>query len=266
MSSFWYDEDGKVVYRTLNFLGYVGYRVGTDGSVWSRISRGRRTSTPLTNTWRMMKLKRRDYPSVGLVKEGKQTQYPVHHLVLLAFVGPRPADMEACHFPDRNKNNCCVENLRWDTRINNNRDKHFHGTSPQGERNPNAILTDDIVRKVHSHFWNSSRSVTLTAREFGLKDCLVSSILHGRSWKHLKLSPLLNRGHLTGEVWREAHEKSTRRGEQCSQAKLSLRQVRRIRLLLRQGKLTHKKLAVMFHVSSATISSIAAGRNWSGCK
>jgi hypothetical protein len=38
----------------------------------------------------------------------------VHHLVLEAFVGPRPDGQVGCHFDDDPRNNR-VENLRWDT-------------------------------------------------------------------------------------------------------------------------------------------------------
>jgi hypothetical protein len=53
--------------------------------------------------------------------------YRVHHLVLCAFVGPRPDGMEACH-NDGDPANNCVSNLRWDTRTNNIYDAVQHGT------------------------------------------------------------------------------------------------------------------------------------------
>lgn len=51
----------------------------------------------------------------------------VHHLVLEAFVGPRPDGMECCHNngdPSDNR----LENLRWDTSSSNKRDQLAHGT------------------------------------------------------------------------------------------------------------------------------------------
>jgi len=50
----------------------------------------------------------------------------VHHLVLEAFVGPRPHGMEACH----NDGNCfhnALANLRWDNREGNVADVYRHG-------------------------------------------------------------------------------------------------------------------------------------------
>lgn len=51
----------------------------------------------------------------------------VHHLVLETFVGPRPPGMEGCHGIGGMTDNS-LENLRWDTPSNNNRDKAKHGT------------------------------------------------------------------------------------------------------------------------------------------
>lgn len=50
----------------------------------------------------------------------------VHRLVLAAFIGPCPDGMEACH-SDGDPTNNVVQNLRWDTRSANMRDKIRHG-------------------------------------------------------------------------------------------------------------------------------------------
>lgn len=53
-------------------------------------------------------------------------RFTIHRLVLEAFVGPRPAGTEACHFDDDRDNNH-VSNLRWDTRSANMRDRIRNG-------------------------------------------------------------------------------------------------------------------------------------------
>lgn len=63
---------------------------------------------------------------------GRDMHY-VAHLVLTAFVGPRPPGKECCH-NDGNKLNNAVENLRWDTRSENVRDIVRHGNHPQAEK------------------------------------------------------------------------------------------------------------------------------------
>lgn len=57
----------------------------------------------------------------------------VHHLVLNAFVGPRPAGMEACHGPGGALDNRLV-NLRWGTREDNARDQLRYGTNARMRR------------------------------------------------------------------------------------------------------------------------------------
>jgi hypothetical protein len=67
-------------------------------------------------------------PSVTLMAPGRKLQFrKVHQLLAEAFLGPRPEGMEVCH-GDGNLMNCTLENLRYDTRGGNERDKRLHGT------------------------------------------------------------------------------------------------------------------------------------------
>jgi NUMOD4 motif/HNH endonuclease len=58
---------------------------------------------------------------------GCSRTWPVHQLALLAFVGPRPAGYEGCHTNGDRTNNR-IENLRYGSRSENNRDAVRHGT------------------------------------------------------------------------------------------------------------------------------------------
>lgn len=56
-----------------------------------------------------------------------RVDYPIHTLVLEAFVGPRPEGADGCHWndvPDDNR----VENLRWDSRSANVLDSVRNGS------------------------------------------------------------------------------------------------------------------------------------------
>ncbi|MCV7100052.1 NUMOD4 motif-containing HNH endonuclease [Mycobacterium palustre] len=57
---------------------------------------------------------------------GRRRVAKVHHLVLEAFVGPRPHGMESCHRNDIGTDNS-LTNLRWDTRSSNVRDQIRNG-------------------------------------------------------------------------------------------------------------------------------------------
>ena len=66
------------------------------------------------------------YPSVQLKINGVRKSAFVHHLVLEAFVGPRPDGCIALHWDD-NRNDNRVENLRWGTHSENRRDAVRNG-------------------------------------------------------------------------------------------------------------------------------------------
>lgn len=57
----------------------------------------------------------------------------IHHLVLEAFVGPRPDGLETCHNDGVPANNW-LTNLRWDTKPNNAKDRRVHGTDFQANK------------------------------------------------------------------------------------------------------------------------------------
>ncbi|MEU4016219.1 NUMOD4 motif-containing HNH endonuclease [Microbacterium sp. NPDC028030] len=67
------------------------------------------------------------YPAVDLRSASGRSARLVHHLVLEAFVGPRPAGMEACH-GNGNRGDARLVNLRWDTHSANMADSISHGT------------------------------------------------------------------------------------------------------------------------------------------
>lgn len=102
----------------LPIAGYEGiYEVSDLGRIRSldRLdARGRR------RTGRMRSARRQPsgHLTVSLCRDRSQRVFLVHHLVLLAFIGPRPAGMEGCHRNDIGDDNR-LENLRWDTRSAN---------------------------------------------------------------------------------------------------------------------------------------------------
>lgn len=68
------------------------------------------------------------YAMVTLCPPGKPRRHAyVHHLVLEAFVGPCPLDMECRHL-DGNPANNRPDNLAWGTKQENTADKVVHGT------------------------------------------------------------------------------------------------------------------------------------------
>ena len=100
-------------------------------------SHGRVKSLPRTTTrGGIMKLQHgnaRGYHSVGLYKCDVRTPHYVHHLVLLAFVGPRPDGLEVRHLDGNDLNNT-LSNLVYGTSAENKADTKRHGRQYLGSR------------------------------------------------------------------------------------------------------------------------------------
>jgi len=110
------------------------------------------------------------YERVVLVSAGERREWRVHALVLRAFVGPKPVDMESCH-NDGNKSNNALSNLRYDTQSGNYADRHKHGTASTGVSNGRCKLTEQEVRRIRA-----MRGVVSTV-ELGKKYRIVSSVV-----------------------------------------------------------------------------------------
>jgi hypothetical protein len=103
---------------------HEGFRAGEDGTILSLFDE----KGVLTYRWRRVPLKVKcdGYVTATLRSPTGSVTRLVHHLVLEAFVGPRPPGMEACHFPDKSPKNNRMDNLRWDTQAGNIRDRAYH--------------------------------------------------------------------------------------------------------------------------------------------
>lgn len=168
---------------------YPAYRVGTDGSVWTRyvrVGNGNLHGSHmiLGDVWRRLTaFKDKDgYARVGLRPPFKQ--FAVHRLVLNAFVGPCPPGMQCRHFPDRDRSNCALSNIQWGTAEENMADKSAHGTATIGVKNHFAKLTEDDVREVVS-LSKAGRSGVSIARNKNVDPGTIYAILSGKNWKHL---------------------------------------------------------------------------------
>lgn len=173
----------SVEYRDID--GFPGYRVGSDGSVWScRLVGGGRKG--LGSQWRQMRLcaGNNSYRVAGLCRDGRKVTRYVHDLVLCAFVGPRPSGSQACHAPDRSPLNNAVSNLRWDTPSANNGDKKAQGTQQVGEQNPRAKLTAAQVQAIRRRVACGEKTIAI-AKEIGVTNTLVRLIVQRKCWKHV---------------------------------------------------------------------------------
>lgn len=167
--------------------GFSGYCVGNDGSVWSCRSKNGIGYRPGRFPWRKLSPTRRKhdgYFRAGLYADGKVTWKLVSHLVLEAFVGPRPDGKIACHFPDKDTSNNNMSNLRWDTPAANNSDQVIHGTTLKGEKNPGAKLTEAQVLEIRT-LHKSGVSRRMLSEAFGVGYTAIDAIVRMLKWTHI---------------------------------------------------------------------------------
>jgi hypothetical protein len=186
--------NSNVKYRLLDRLGFPGYRVGDDGSVWTcykRVNLGYRYGCrwELGAEWRRLRQRRlrSGYMQVVLAPGAKMRC--VHRLVLEAFVGPCPAGMEACHSPDPDRANNRLTNLRWDTRRANIADRDRHGRTARGERSGGAKLTEAKVAAIRAAYVAGGVSKSALGRRYGVCPSAICRIIEGKSWCHTATKP-----------------------------------------------------------------------------
>jgi hypothetical protein len=169
--------DPSVHYRKVK--GFLTYRVGDDGSVWS-FWRGCGPWKKLRTTLQT----KSGHLSVALYLNGKRTDVSVHALVLTAFRGPCPEGMEGCHFPDRNPANNALTNLRWDTSKGNQADRIKHGTTNRGERCGMSKLTSNQVLDIRRRV-AEGQTYKKVAGIYKIARNTVSNIVTRKRWGHL---------------------------------------------------------------------------------
>lgn len=102
-----------------------------------------------------------------------RVDFDVAHLVLHAFVGPRPHGMVAMHMDDDSTNNA-VDNLRWGTQSDNARD------CARKSRAARQVVGPEAVAEIARRRVAGERGADL-AREFGISQQRVCDIYKGRT-------------------------------------------------------------------------------------
>lgn len=168
----------------MDVRGYEGrYKVSNFGRVESQPNKRRHTAMILKQSAH----KRTGHMIVNLTSdEGgkwKQKCHWVHRLVLEAFEGPCPADMEGCH-GDGNPANNHLGNLRWDTDKGNAADRLKHGTDAIGENNPAAKLTEVGVQDIKRRIASGDADDAI-AGDYGVSPYTIKNIRNKNIWRHV---------------------------------------------------------------------------------
>jgi len=89
------------------------------------------------------------YVHYNLGHNYKKKRYQGGRLVLFAFVGFPDKGQECCHNNGDPSNNS-LDNVRWGTHLENNRDRVRHGTYPTNEDHPMCKHTNEYIKKIRS--------------------------------------------------------------------------------------------------------------------
>lgn len=174
-------EDPGVIYKTLTFMGFPNYRVGTDGSFWGFHRHWKR--------WRKIHLKpkKNGYLIANLWTPNGTRTVTLHTLILEAFVELRPEGM-VCRHLDGDRLNNRVENLRWGTYKENTADAIQHGTLPRfpvrrGESNNKSKLTDAKAREIRQLYATGDYSQADLGKLFGVSQVAIWQVTSGKTWR-----------------------------------------------------------------------------------
>jgi hypothetical protein len=227
-----------VEYRIVE--GYPDYAVGDDGSVWSKRRK---------NYWNKMNPTpdQAGYLRVP-IRNGRRITRHVHKLVLEAFVGQRPVGQHGCHSPDPTVTNNRLSNLRWDTVLENARDRARHGTQCRGESYANSKLTEESVLAIRNEYFSGDVKAESIAKKFGVTATLIQNIVRGKAWQHVG-DPI-------------SSDVLTRHGERNNFAKITAKDVVEMRSEFARGETTVRQLASKYGLTYEGAYDALRGTNW----
>lgn len=128
------------------------------------------------------------YHNVRLPVGGKFKSVLVHRLIMLAFVGERPAGMEINHKNGIRTDNR-LENLEYITHSENILySMHILKTmrSHPGMTSIQSKLTDDIVREIRQLYLLGGASYLSLSIKFNVSPSLIGYIVTRKRWQHIE--------------------------------------------------------------------------------
>jgi len=118
--------------------------------------------------------------SVHLGFEGRKYGRSLHRLILETFSGKAPHGCECCHNNGISSDNR-IENLRWDTHTENNKDRKKHGMYAVGEKHAMAKLTEEQALEIKY----CGMSPIKASRKFNIGLSTIHRIRNGESWRFI---------------------------------------------------------------------------------
>lgn len=162
-----------VTYRIIE--QWPEYRVGSDGSIWSRWTKGPGASP--SHDWHILKptVDKDGYRRVSLHGLGGNRTRKVSVLVCEAFNGPSTGlvcrHLNGCSIDDR------IGNLIWGTTLENTEDRRRHGTIACGKRHGRTKLTEVEIADILK--LKGSQTQKEVALSFGISRGYVGQLWSG---------------------------------------------------------------------------------------
>lgn len=126
----------------------------------------------------------------------KPRKHFVHRLIAKAFIN-NPENLPFINHKDGNKLNNDVSNLEWCDSLHNNRHAVTTGLNKVfGENNNKSKLRDRDIVRIRELYSNRLFNQTELAKKYNVDPSLISQIVLGKIWKHIKNAPLLKSGEI----------------------------------------------------------------------
>jgi hypothetical protein len=154
------------------------YTINHQGEI-KRITGGCGAQVGKTLKWTILK---NGYAKVALCKDSCRTEYLVHRLMAMTFLGD-PQGFDVCHY-DGNKLNNCIENLRIDTRKGNMQDQIRMNKTPRGEKSGSNKYTTEQIKSIKQRL-SAGESVSSIHHETGIPKSTLYGIKDKRIWAWL---------------------------------------------------------------------------------
>lgn len=140
--------------------GYEGlYAITEDGNVWS-YRRNKFLKHTLNNS---------GYYMIDLYKDKKRKKYLIHRLVCETYI-PNPDNLPQVNHKDENKQNNCVSNLEWMSRIDNM--NYGTGIERSAKKRSKPVYCVELDK--------TFKSIRQAAKELGLSDRHICECCKGK--------------------------------------------------------------------------------------